>query len=202
MNEENKDIDNDESKKEEQENKTSALLKTSFSDKEGLEKAAFRSVTESVKGTQKEPKKPSFFMEPDQAVRIDVDVWSDPETGRILSVTKKGDIESQAMEKLILKTEQWFEFSVPNFDDVCIYRQKSSRFIGKEQVIDTNLFRNFILLGHLKSWSMQDSSGNPVEIIREKEGSLSVETIDWINRLHTVIWDIVFTLFERQTLIS
>jgi len=179
-----------------------SLSKTIFSDEEGMKAAAFRSVTESVKGIPIEPKKPSFFMEDDQTVRIDVDVWSDPETGRLLSVTKKGDIDSQAMEKLILKTEQWFEFSIPNFDDVCVYRQKSSRYIGKEQVVDTNLFRNFILLGHIKAWSMQDKDGKQIEIVREKDGNLSMETINWINKLHTVIWDIVFTLFERQTLIS
>lgn len=180
----------------------SSLSKTVFSDEEAMETAVLKSVADNVLNNGKNKVAPSFFMDDGQTVKIDLDIWSDPDTGRILSVTKRGEIDSEAMEKYVLKTEHWFEFSVPNFDDVCIYRQKSSRYLGKEQVTDINLFRNFILLGHLQGWSLSDKNGNPVEVKREKDGSLSLETVGWINKLHTVVWDIVFTLFERQTLIG
>lgn len=68
-------------------------------------------------------------------------------------------------------------------------------------MVDKNLFRNFIIAKHLKDWSLEND-GKKIELDFEFDGNLSKESIRFVNRVPTIIWDVALTAFERETLIS
>lgn len=169
------------------------ISKENFVDPEGIEKAGFNSIL------LKEEVKPQMFLEENSQVRIDIEVLSDRKTGKIISVFKKGALDFDDIKDVFCKTYQWFEFTIPSFEDVSFYRQRSS--VNQQRLVDKNLFRNFIIAKHLKDWSLEND-GKKIELDFEFDGNLSKESIRFVNRVPTIIWDVVLTAFERETLIS
>lgn len=174
---------------------TVEVKKDNFINKEALEGAVISSAYVT------ERKAPVFFSEENQKVKIEVDVLSDPSSGKILSVFKKGSFPTVDIEKYLVKTEQWFDFTVPSYEDVSFYRQKSSKYPNKETVVDVNAFRNFIIARHLKEWSLTDKDGNIIVLETDIDDTLSKESVRFVNKVPTVIWDVVLTAFEKETLI-
>lgn len=173
------------------------VAKDAYFDEMALQSAAMISAA----SDETEKHAPSFFLEEGQRVRVDVDIISNPENGKIMSVVKSGLFESKELSDLLVKTSQWFEFTIPTFEEISLYRQQSSRYIRRENVVDINSFRNFIIIGHLKDWSLTDKSGEKVVLEKEADGQLTKESLALVNRVHVVIWDVVMTLLERETLI-
>jgi len=169
------------------------ISKENFVDPEGIEKAGFNSIL------LKEEVKPQMFLEENSQVRIDIEVLSDRKTGKIISVFKKGALDFDDIKDVFCKTYQWFEFTIPSFEDVSFYRQRSS--VNQQRLVDKNLFRNFIIAKHLKDWSLEND-GKKIELDFEFDGNLSKESIRFVNRVPTIIWDVALTAFERETLIS
>lgn len=186
--------------------KTDTVKKDEFCDREAIQEA----VQESALNPTATRVPPSFLVEENQIVRIDVDVLSDPQTGKILAVFKSGlypdeegpeDGNKTSVDDFVVKTKQWFDFSIPNYEEISMYRQQSSRYVNKETVIDINTFRNFILIGHLRDWSLTDKNGQKIMFERDLEDRISKDGFKVVNRIPVIIWDVVLTLFEKETLI-
>lgn len=177
------------------EDKLTSVQKEDYIDEDGIKDGVF----DSLDVSNRVP--PSFFVDPNQTIRINIDVISHPTTGKILSVIRSGTIDSEELGKVLVKTEHWFEFTIPIYEQVSMYRQRSSRYINKESVVDINFFRNFIIAAHLKDWSLTDAKGNKIVLERNADDYFTKETMDIINHVAVVIWDVVLTSFEKETLI-
>lgn len=141
-----------------------------------------------------------IFLDDDARIRIEVDIYSDKKTGKIVNVFRKGSFNNEDIEKILGHTEVYFEFSVPAYDDVVLYRQQSSN--NPQRVIDRNVFRSFLLVMHLKDWSLTDDDGNKIILKFDTNGGLTSKSTRVVNRVPVVVWDMVLTLFERESLIS
>lgn len=180
-----------------EENKVEEIKKDIFSDDVEIQKA----ITDSIDGGT-ERVAPKFFVDEETTVKIEVEILSHPLTGKILAVFPVGAIPSEKLEKSLVVSREWFEFSVPTFENVSIYRQKSSKYFQKETVVDANIFRSFILMIHLKDWSLKDEKGNPIILTKDVDDTLTKESVSFVNKVPTIVWDIVLTAYERETLIN
>lgn len=173
-----------------------SIEKDDFVDKEGTDEAIMGSAF-----SFDEPAAPAkIFMDEDYRVKIELDILSDKKTGKIINVFKKDTFTIGEMDKLFGHTVESFEFSVPTFDDVTLYRQQSSN--NPNRTIDKSLFRSFLIAMHLKDWSLKDEKGEKINLDFDINGGLTQKSTRIVNRVPTVIWDLVLTIFERETLIS
>jgi len=189
-------MNEDEVKEEAKPDDVISIEKDDFVDKEGTDEAIMGSAF-----SLDDPAVPAkIFMDDDDRVKIELDILSDKKTGKIINVFKKDTFTIGDMDKLFGHTIESFEFSVPTFDDVTLYRQQSSN--NPNRVIDKNLFRNFLIVMHLKDWSLRDEKGEKINLDFDINGGLTQKSARIVNRVPTVIWDLVLTIFERETLIS
>jgi hypothetical protein len=147
---------------------------------------------------------PSFFIEEDDRHRIALDCLFEKATKRIASVTRSGVGIDFAKYKSLFHTEEWFEFSVPDYEDVSKYRQRSTvhRRDSGTPVVDGVQLRNFLLVWHLKDWSLRDRNGKKVELKFEDNGCLSDESVKVVYSLPSAIIDVMLTILERDVLLS
>lgn len=148
---------------------------------------------------------PSFFIKPEARQKICVDILSLKEDGKIVSVTKSGlGINFVKDFPSMVHTELIFEFSIPNYEDMTTYRQRSSVFrkeVGMS-MIDKLQLRNHLLVWHLKSWNLTDSEGKVVELKTDKEGALNDESLSILYSVSPTLMDVVLTLFEKEVLMT
>lgn len=147
---------------------------------------------------------PSFFIADDDRHRVEVDILFNPTNGQIVSVSRANiGLDFSAFQSLKHSTE-WFEFSVPSYEDMATYRKHSSAFrkeAGKV-LIDVIQLRNFILVWHLKDWSLRDKDGNKVELKAVPAGTLSDVSIKKVYSLPPTLIDVVLTIFEKDVLLA
>lgn len=142
---------------------------------------------------------PSFFVEEDDLFRIEIDVLFDKETGKIVSVSRKGAVDPSSFE-LLGHTEEWFDFLPVSYEKMSNYRQRSSvyrRDAGKA-VVDPVALRNYFVVWHLKDWSMRDRKGNPVKLTHNDKGALDDKSIDAVYKVAPTMLDVVLTHFEKD----
>lgn len=147
---------------------------------------------------------PSFFVEPTDRVRVDVDVLWHPESGRPVSVSKVG-IGARFEEIEYLKhTVEWFEFSIPGYEDVANYRQRSSVYRREAggMVVDRGQMRNFLLVWHLRDWSLRGRDGNKVPLVVEEAGCLHDDSVKAAMSVPSGILDAVLSLLEKELMLS
>lgn len=151
-----------------------------------------------------EKKLPNFFIDEKDRHRVEVDVLFDKETGKINSVSKATLGVDFGELKYHGHTQEWFEFSIPTYDDVAGYRQKSSVFnrLANAMVVDGTQMRNYMLVWHLKDWSLKNSDGKKVELKHDKNGSLTEKSLDMVYKVFPTLIDIVLTIFERDVILS
>ena len=147
---------------------------------------------------------PSFFIEEGKREKIEIDILFDPKTGRIVSVSRVGiGVDFSEFEHLKHVVE-WFEFAVPNYEDLSKYRQRSSiyhRDAGRTLVDGTQL-RNFFLVWHMKDWSWRMKDGSKIELSFLSEGQLSEESRALVYALPPILVDVVMTSFERNVVMT
>lgn len=153
-------------------------------------------VTEEIKRVP-----PVVFLEENQTADIDVEVISEAQTGKILyvlpkDVSRQSGIEVTDSDKFFVFTPFKFKFSAPNWEQVSLYRQRSS--LNQDGRLDKNTFRTFLLVNHLKAWDIKDGKGQLVDIDFEVNGELTKESISKINRVPSAIWDAVLVMVERE----
>jgi hypothetical protein len=152
---------------------------------------------------EEEKKYPSFFVEPEKKHKIELDVLFDKKTGKILSVSRTGlGIDFEKFQYLG-HVEEWVEFTQPTYDDIATYRQQASVFnqdAGKV-LVDAVQMRNFLIMWHLKGWSLKNSDGSPVNLGHDEDGSLSADSIKKVYELFPTLVDVIMTLFENEVLL-
>jgi hypothetical protein len=77
-----------------------------------------------------------------------------------------------------------------------VYRREAGQIL-----VDRLQLRNFLLVWHLKKWSLTDSEGNVVEIKLDTDGSLSEESLKKAYGVHASILDVVMTVYEKEILL-
>ena len=146
---------------------------------------------------------PSFFIEDDDTQDIEVDILSNKETGKILSVSRAGLVDMSEFDYLASTTVK-FTFSIPTYDDIIKYRQECRSFDAdaNKAIIDNVLMRNFYLVWHLKDWTLTDSKGEKVELGHEEDGALKDSSIRCVYKMPASLLDVILTLFEKDILVS
>lgn len=142
--------------------------------------------------------KPKIFVDLNEKINVDVEVVSDSSNGRVEFVVPKNNITKDD-SGFFTFTPLHFEFSFPTYDQISMYRQRSTTSNGK---IDENIFRSFLMVNHLKDWDMADENNNKVILDFEINGELSRDTLVSINRVPTIVWDTVLTIFQKEAKIS
>jgi len=147
---------------------------------------------------------PSFFVEKDDRIKVEVDVLASKQDGRIVSVSRKGlGIDFGEFDYLYHSVEE-FEFSTPTYDEMSTYRQRSTVFKGEAQqmVVDRVQMRNYFLVWHLKDWTLKDRKGEKVELEHDKDGSLKDGSMKMVYSVQPTLIDVVMTLFEKDMLLT
>lgn len=146
---------------------------------------------------------PSFFMDKEERNRVDVDILSGKETGRILSVSRKGIGVDFSEFSYLRYDEIWCDFTIPTYEEMTNYRSRSAvwRKEAQQLVIDRMQLRNFMLVWHLKDWSLTDKKGKKVELTFDKDGSLSEPSMKKVYSIHPTIMDVILTILEKDILL-
>jgi hypothetical protein len=151
--------------------------------------------------------KPKFFIKPERRRKIEVEILSDPKTGDILMIAPKSEaLKAMKLERLgeFIHTSHWFEFSIPDYQQMTEYRERCSivREENEKIFVDPIRLRQFIIIRHLKDWSLTDENGDLCPLIRNVDGSLTSESQDIIYSLPSILVDVVMTAYERDVLLS
>ena len=159
---------------------------------------------EKAEESEGENKFPSFFVESKDRHKVEVDILASKSDGRIVSISRLGlGVNFKQFDYLHHSIES-FEFSVPTYDELSTYRQRSSAFKNEVQqmVVDRVQLRNFFLVWHLKDWSLKDRDGNKVELNCDEDGSLTDESVKSVYSVQPTLVDIIMTLFEKDILLT
>jgi len=148
------------------------------------------------------PPIPMYFMEAEDRHRVEIDILIEAR-GIVKSVSRVGlGIDFSEFDHHHHLVE-WMEFSLPGYEEISNYRQRSAiyRSDAGGMVIDKTQFRNFLLVWHLKDWSIRGRDGEKVELEFEDAGRLTKETIEKVYAIHALIIDVAMTAFERDALL-
>jgi hypothetical protein len=147
---------------------------------------------------------PMFFAEPEDRHRVELDILIDKD-GQLQSVSASAlniDFSDLPYLKLI---KCWFEFSIPGYEDVATYRQRSAVYNAQAQgmVIDRIQYRNFLLAWHLKDWSLTGRDNKKIELEHRKDGRLNDDSLKQVYALRPpTLVDVVLSSFEKDALMS
>ena len=143
---------------------------------------------------------PSFFVDENEKVRMEFDVLCDKNTKKISLVARTGMGLDFTQLQYFGHTVEWFEFSVPTYEDLSTYRQRSSvyrRDAGKV-LVDAIQLRNFFLVWHLKDWSLRKANGEKVVLGFTPEGALDEDSIKLVYQMPPTMIDVILTSFEKE----
>jgi hypothetical protein len=147
---------------------------------------------------------PSFFIDTTKRHSIKVDILCSKKDGQVLSVSRVGLGIDYNEFKYLNHVEEWFEFTIPTYEDMSTYRQRCGTYRAEAQqvLIDRLQLRNFMLVWHLKDWSLRTPDGKKVPLAHDENGSLSDESLKMVYKTHTTILDVVLTIFEKDLLLT
>lgn len=160
---------------------------------------------EKVVEPEKTDAKPSFFIKKATRHVVVMDVLSSKIDGRVVSVSKSGmGINFEKDFPQLTHTVLTFEFSIPNYEDMSTYRQRSSIFRREIQqtIVDKLQLRNYLLVWHLKDWNMTDENGKKIELNFDANGSLSDESLSIVYSISPTLMDVVMTCYEKEILLT
>jgi hypothetical protein len=183
-----------------------AGLKETAKNVEGIAIAKTVAEKEEKKEEKKEAKMlyPAFFVDEEEKSRVEVDVLFDKNTGKLLSISKTGLGVDFKVYEYLGHVMEWFEFTQPTYDDLSTYRQRCSVYnkVAQKLFIDATQLRNFLLVWHLKDWSLKDKNGNKVELKLDEDGSLSKESMETVYKTFPTLLDVVLTVFEKDIMLA
>lgn len=146
---------------------------------------------------------PSFFIEDDERHRVEVDVLYNSTTGALVKVFRRGVADLDAFT-VLRHTTEWFDFSIPDYDQVSRYRQECA-FYNRQldrMIVDDIQLKHFLWVHHLKDWSLRGSDGEKVELEFEKSGGLTEGCVSGVvYRVPVGILDVVMTMFVKDRMI-
>lgn len=148
--------------------------------------------------------RPKFFIKSDDRVKVEIVVLFNKRSGEIVNIALKEFNIDLSKLAFLSGTEEWFEFSRPSYDEISSYRQKSMIFdknLGR-MLVDPVRMRNFLIIFHLKRWSVRGDDGQPIVLEFNDRGALDDESVKFIDKLHPTILDIVLSRFETEILLQ
>jgi len=182
-----------------EETKTPEVTTTEMATPVIAEKTVVEKQAEEVLKGMAKSIEPSYFMEDDERVKVEIDVVYDADTGKIVNVARANPLRA-AITTFSVKTE-WFEFTVPDYDMLTNYRRQCqifSRQAGK-LLIDQVQFRNMLLINHLRDWSLCGKDGIKRALVMDRSGSLTEECmLKTVCKVPAVILDGVMSIFEAE----
>jgi hypothetical protein len=188
-------------KKKESADKTSikeAESKTGIKES-GSNDVAVKEAEESKEESDDEVSFPSFFIEDEDEIEIAVDILFDKKTGKIRSVSKAGLIDKEDFNVLGFTTEKFY-FKPATYEQMNQYRQRCSSYrrdAGKV-LSDPISIRNYLIVWHLKDWTMTDRKGKKIELSFAESGALDDSSMERVYKLGSTILDVVITLLEQD----
>jgi len=159
----------------------------------------------SGKAAEKPSAKPSFFVKKSARQTVKVDVLTSLEDGRVVSVSRTGlGIDFEKDFPFMAHTVLEFIFSVPNYEDMSTYRQRSSVYRREVQqmLVDKISLRNFLMVWHLKDWNLTDEEGKKVVLTFDINGTLSDDSTAVVYALSPTLVDVVMTILEKDLLLN
>jgi hypothetical protein len=104
----------------------------------------------------------------------------------------------------MVHTELIFEFSIPNYEDMSSYRQRSAVFRREagQTIVDKLQLRNHLLVWHLKGWNLTDDDGKKIPLTFDPNGSMSEESLSLVYAMSPTLLDVVMTVFEKDVLLT
>jgi len=142
---------------------------------------------------------PSFFVEDEDRIRIELDVLFDKKKGTLVSVSRSGLMEKAEFKTLGVSTE-WLEFHPCGYEQTSRYRQQCSvyRRDAGRTLVDPIAMRNYLVAFHLKDWSMRDRKGKKIELKFDDNGALHDDSLASVYKINTTLLDVALTLFEKD----
>lgn len=146
----------------------------------------------------------SFFVQPTDRHRITLDILYNKDTKLITSVSKAGLGIDFSKFDTFGHVEEWFEFSLPNYEDLSTYRQRCSSFRrdANRVVVDETQLKNFLLVWHLKDWSLVGQDGKKVTLNCNPEGALDDESIKKVYTLPPTLIEVLLTNLEKDLILT
>jgi len=147
---------------------------------------------------------PSFFVQESDRYRLELDILFDKKTGKITSISRKDLGIDFTQFQIFAHSVEWFEFSIPTYEDISTYRQRCSTFrrdAGKV-LVDAIQMRNFLLVWHLRDWSLRGADGKKVELKTNPEGALDDVSIKQVYQVSPTLVDVILTNFEKDVILS
>ncbi len=150
---------------------------------------------------------PSFFVRAEERVRVEVDILFRKTDGHILNVAlAELKIDFSKVEYLG-HSREWFEFSQPKYDDMASYRQQSMVFNQRtgKLIVDPVKLRNFLIVFHLKGWSIRSADGVVVPLTFAGDSSRSAltgECLNVLDSIHPTVIDVIMSKFEVEILLQ
>lgn len=156
-------------------------------------------VATAKKKDSKKDSMPSFFIEENDEIVIKVDILFNKESGRLTSVSRAGILnpEDYSTEG---HCEESFTFKPVDYDQITKYRQRCTTYrrdAGKS-LVDPVQLRNYLLVWHLKDWTIRDAKGKKVKLTFSDAGGLDDDSIAKVYNINPTMLDVVLTLFEKD----
>lgn len=147
----------------------------------------------------KETALPSFFIEENDRFRIEVDILFDKENGKLISISRSGILDKNDFSAVGF-TQEWFDFQPIGYEEMSNYRQRCSVFRSdaNRSLVDPIALRNYMIVWHLKDWSIKGRDGKKIELKHTDKGALDDASIIQVYKLNTTLLDVVLTLFEKD----
>ena len=168
-----------------------------------LKNADALSMPAKVEDVEKPAALPSFFVDPTEKIKIELDILCDKDTGKIISITTKGLLgDLSEFKKQFSYFCESFDFTLPTYEDMISYRQKSSnyRLDANKLIIDSNNMRACYIAWHLKSWSLRDKNGKAIVLNTTKTGHLDEESQKAVYSVNPALMEAVMDSFEKVLL--
>lgn len=157
-------------------------------------------VEEITKKEEKKKAKPNLFMKPNDRIKIALDVMIDNETGEVASVASKTlDLNIASLSELYYNLEVVFEFSKVNYEQLTMYRKRSSSYnsASRQMIVDRLKVRDHLIYYHLKAWNLKDDNGEIIPIKFDGD-MLSSESAELFTNLSPSIVDITLNEYETK----
>jgi hypothetical protein len=170
--------------------------------KTGIKEGAQNEDAIAAEGGEEAPEEaalPSFFVEEEDRLTVEVDILFSKETGNLVSVSRAGFMDKAEFEALGF-TQEKFHFKPVGYEQMSQYRQRCSvyRRDAGRALVDPVALRNYFIVWHLKDWTMRDRKGEMIELKFNENGALDDDSIQQVYKINTTMLDVVLTLFEKD----
>ena len=143
---------------------------------------------------------PKLFVNKNKMENVNVQVIYNPFDGEVLSVTRLGTLNLEAIEGMGI-AKYTFKFNPVTYEQALLYRRMSSTYDTdlKDTVVNRLQMRVYLLINHLRETDMPDENGQPMKIeIDPKTNGLSADSLKKLYDTIPTLLDVVLTIFEKR----